>query len=481
MAPPRKDPHLSPLLFSSVTETPWIEALLPANHSILERLVSPHPLDSVVSITTVLSEIRSASSTRTVVSVFSGPDCGQDPQLHASFTLQAEAIAEAPRKRLCWCSFPHTPHHLLAVLVNTGTVAIYDVYPDKNAPPNTDNSWTFSLPFDCDAIEALPKIAAGLNSSGLLMQRKPDPGDQQDDDSQFILRSPPKIWSQPREEPVMQVPSLFSLHHPLEDVLPVALDGSSTSGISVFHTRLVTDPFEHVIWTGTAHWNKEQNEQILAVTYHSVWKRHAVWAVTEAPPPPAPVPLYQQTAKLMMANSNRQALQDAFLFPQELETDEFSDMPPSIHAAQATRQEALADALGVKRTPRLSVEPPSSISHLRSRQQRSTTHTEVFSPRSEQLDNSHASWSTTTQQSHPQPPVATATATTSVYDSQGPFAAIHSRLALELLYAEPNKSSRQATQVFLASNEEASGKLTLCLMTPKTSSTNDHSQLVLLD
>ncbi|GKY95209.1 hypothetical protein MPSEU_000483900 [Mayamaea pseudoterrestris] len=481
------DTTMTPLLLKTVWESSMNIANLPDDHIVLEEIVTPHPSEPSASITTLIAEIRTPSSARTVVSVYSGPDGGFNRQLHASFTVQANTTAYPPRKRLCWTSFAHT-HALLCVLVNATTVAIYDVYPNNKSTERSDNNWTLTLPFECDAIEALPPLQGAKRSGGgLLLQRKADAGDSLEDDSQFVLKSPPKIWSsqhrqyvqQLGEESLQQVPSLFSMHHPLEDVLPVALDAPSSGG-SVFESQHVTDPYEKLLWMGTSHWSREgtRHSQVLAVTYHTLWKRHAVWAVKDAPPPPASQPLHQQTAKLMMANSNQHALHDTYLFPHTIDLVKYTEMPSSSSALNhpPTRQEALADALGVKRTPRTSIEPASGgASHMgRSRPQRSAAHSDIFSPRSSEqvMDQSHASWAT----NQPQQP-STIHISSNLHDPIGPSAVIHSRVAFECLYMEMSNTSREAKQVFLVANESATGNLMLCLLRPKM---NNRSSLLLV-
>ena len=73
-----------------------------------------------------------------------------------------------------------------------------------------------------------------------------------------------KTWNNLSTTPVpttattSSITSLFTLHHPLEDVLPVTLinDNTKETFLSLLQHQAmpVTDVFEYVLWTGTAEW-----------------------------------------------------------------------------------------------------------------------------------------------------------------------------------------------------------------------------------
>ena len=83
-----------------------------------------------------------------------------------------------------------------------------------------------------------------------------------------------------------EVSSLFSLKHPLEDVLPVSYEplvdnNNSDQDPSSLGVSLVTDVFERILYTSTLRWTdradnyleKKFYEQPVCVTYHTILKR----------------------------------------------------------------------------------------------------------------------------------------------------------------------------------------------------------------
>ena len=215
----------------------------------------------------------------------------------------------------------------------------------------------------------------GTSTGGLLLQRMPDTEDVlayensttqhhvqtlkhnfNDYDDGFVLLGPPSTWQQKLQPPTSgpiatahtdrirqntdteinmdtalptssnhllspttqqyqpqpPVISLFTLHHPLEDVIPVTVHDNtnhlsiSTSGASAVDPA--TDAFEQVVWIGTAEWMNGRTDsgshdvsitsqaQVM-VTYHTMEHRHAIHVLTKAPPPPAIPPLHEQTRR----------------------------------------------------------------------------------------------------------------------------------------------------------------------------------------
>jgi hypothetical protein len=251
------------------------------------------------------------------VAVWSGP-CSPQRVIHASFVLPdqgnsstqndiGQTSMDDPLKQpalLCWAAFPERPNHkLLCVLINPSTLSIWDVYPDSDKVYVSGEGHSVSLPFQCCAVHPLGE------NHGLLLQRKEDQEDLtartdswalssphgNEEDEGFFLKVPPRnmrmgedgtVLSQssacgqlpsPRNGlPPAEVSSLFSLKHPLEDVLPISHWSHNEPMPS-----LVTDVFERVLYSGTLLWtdhsdeyyNKKVYEQPICVTYHSMLKR----------------------------------------------------------------------------------------------------------------------------------------------------------------------------------------------------------------
>ena len=100
------------------------------------------------------------------------------------------------------------------------------------------------------------------------------------------------------------IPSLFSLSHPLDEVRPVALlppaaDAAAPLGAAV------SDPGEELVYVGRPRAglgpggrraDRASAPGAVAVTYHSRLRRRAVWAVGAAPPLPETLPLWRRTA-----------------------------------------------------------------------------------------------------------------------------------------------------------------------------------------
>ena len=273
------------------------------------------------------------------VAVWSGPSSPLKV-IHASFVLPSNAdmvvednlfsfgISQSqPQQQqmpslLCWAAFPERPDHkLLCVLVNPSTLSIWDVYPDSDKVYVTGEGHSVSLPFQCCAIHPLG------DSHGLLLQRKEDQEDLEaqrgnwtfpthfssshaaandEEEDGFFLKVPPQntrmtedgTTSRSRPSagmPLMsprsaafgptEVASLFSLKHPLEDVLPI-MNSSPLTGEDdepQVTSSLVTDAFEKILYTGVLRWTdhadnyleKKHHEQPICVTYHGLRKRYA--------------------------------------------------------------------------------------------------------------------------------------------------------------------------------------------------------------
>jgi hypothetical protein len=287
-----------------------------------------------------------------------------------------------------WTSFEDAPHHsVLCALLHTTQVCIWDVYPQQSEASLSlpAEGWTISLPFECSNILA-------VQGRGILLQRLEYAEDEETAVDGFILKSPPTAT----RRVISAVPSLFSLTHPLQDVLPVCL--ITKTGMDC---PPVTDVHEKWTWMGTVH---GEEPLLLVLSYHTLQRRHRLWAVLDAPPPPREPAVYEQT--------RYPAHDDLMVFDMDLLGS--SQLTPF-----ASRQEALADALGLRRTPR-------------------KADTAYLSPRPRGSSN-----------------------------SESPFAPLHARLALELLYSSPVQLEVESS--FLVSNTCATSNSVLCCVSPDSS------------
>lgn len=246
---------------------------------------------------------------------------------------------------VCWAAFPERPEHkLLCVLVNPSTLSIWDVYPDSDKVYVSAEGHSVSLPFHCCAIHPLGESFGlllqrkedqedleahhqrglmGMGETPFQLQNSPmlDQDHQQqhsmDEEDDFFLKVPPRntrimVGDDAMENDVTQqqqhaddagtsggvplstprtqyggpteVSSLFSLKHPLEDVLPVAYSSNNNydDHDPLLGVSLVTDVFEKILYTSTLRWTdradnyleKQFYEQPVCVTYHTVLKRY---------------------------------------------------------------------------------------------------------------------------------------------------------------------------------------------------------------
>jgi hypothetical protein len=154
---------------------------------------------------------------------------------------------------------------------------------------------------------------------------------------------------------------------------------------------------------------------------------------------------------------------------EDLELLGTSEEVDSSHYDSTTRNEALADALGVRKTPRKAVEdmaPRSRSVTVRSKQRIASSNNSLLSPLSRALNDTHVHMQPETTVEYTggkgsAPPLLTL----------GPFSSLHPTIAMTCLYEE-SKMSSQAVDVFLASNLEGSGTLVVCLVCPIDGQTN---------
>ena len=272
------------------------------------------------------------------------------------------------------------------------------------------------------------------------------------------------------------IPSIFSLHHPQGDILPV-----SNFAEGDLQAIPATDVFEKILYTGVIKWvnedcssymNIKQHSQPICVTYHSQLRRHAVWEIKHTPPPPPAPPLWQVSRQWRSKNGWDSHLG---VLQQDLEDFELVDgvVESSSHPYDvASRNEALADALGVRKTtPRNATSaadnpvPTTRAARAgvsgagmpnRSSKAKTPMNISLLSPLSRPANESH-----------------TLEVNNSIADQTvalagiGPFASLHPKTAMTCIYVDPIPSP-PAENIFLASNSSGSGTLSLCIVCPST-------------
>jgi hypothetical protein len=293
----------TPLWISPLIHHPTNDDSGQYSYQVLQRLVtsSPNPDHLETEIETALEAYIGPEGDvlwRRVV-VRSGSSSPQQV-IHSSFSLPNETPVESDSV-LCWAAFPERPNHkLLCVLASPTLLCIWDVYPSVDSDLGGEGH-SIPLPFEACAIYAIG------DKHGLLLQRNDSVEDQlafdvqnktwtmsglqgiDDDDDGFILKAPPRpvrfqgdmsgassIGGLPVPTSSSAVPSLFSLAHPLDDVLPISLLADDN-----IQPGTITDVFEKVLFVGMLRWT-DPNEDILdrreytqpiCVTYHTQRKR----------------------------------------------------------------------------------------------------------------------------------------------------------------------------------------------------------------
>lgn len=369
----------------------------------LRRIFSDHPLDRDVSIETTIEERRGHVRVR----VSSGIECTTEspPHDHVMFSLGGSRPPEG-ENILCWTELES--HRVLCVLAEPTVLRIFDPFPDPKSPlVVSGDGWTVNLPFICDSIHDFGK--------GILLQRKEDPQD---------------CFQQ-------GVSSLFSLHHPLEDVLPVALFDPNA-----LQNLLVSDSSERILWVGEsrhvptdkAYVEKSVESHLWIVSYNNATKNHSVWSLQNIRGPGRTVPLYQQTR--LRRDKNNFNAHTTTLEDMQLLGISSSQTPMMGTTPYASRNEALADALGVRRSPRLSLEPSARSRHGGTRVEQSL-HQSFLSPTNK---SSFFAESDT------------------MVDVQAP---LQPKCCIQKIFTDDY--ANKANKVFLASNLAASGTLVLAL------------------
>lgn len=232
------------------------------------------------------------------VVVRSGPSCPKQA-VHASYMLPNDRQPLTSSSSLvCWAAFPEQPHHkFLCVLGNPTLLCIYDVYPKGHKSGLGGEGHSIPLPFEACGIHS---IGGG---QGLLLQRAETLEDGigyddhhsgwasglqgEEDDDGFVLKAPPRpvrirestgtsFGSLSLQGSSSAVPSLFSLSHPLDDILPVC----DFSGGDLFAAPF-DDIFEKILFVDVVRWidtteaakDRIERLQPICITYHTQRKR----------------------------------------------------------------------------------------------------------------------------------------------------------------------------------------------------------------
>ena len=272
-------------------------------YEVLQRLVtpSPNPNREEAEIETALETFidPEGSALWRRVLVRSGPCCPKQV-VHASYMLPRNNARILTDNWLCWTAFPERPEHkLLCVLESPTLLRIWDVYPKGEEVDLGGEGHSIPLPFEACGIHAIGE------SLGLLLQRTETLEDRMafdaqnktwtsmglqmdDDDDGFILKAPPRparlrestgnstLGSANMSTTSSSVPSLFSLSHPLDDVLPISNlpDGH-------VHPGIITDVSEKIIFVGLLRWtdpadgvvDRKEYTKPICVTFHTHRKR----------------------------------------------------------------------------------------------------------------------------------------------------------------------------------------------------------------
>lgn len=517
---------------------------------ILQKLVSSHPChdddnDNNKCVVATVWQVAKANQRTQRVAVYSGTALFNETEnsgfsgnsLHVSFQLPvyAQPPSVDSHSVFCWTTFPSMDpkHKVLCCLVATTSLCIWDVYPQSPQETSTHDSnsgggtsvlpsegWTVTLPFECRAIFSVPG-----SGGGLFLQRLEDVDDRVamstlsvSEDDGFFLKGPPtlnkthqiKVSSQASASPFgiepqvhlpitssSAVPSLFSLHHPLDDVLPVVettvvVSSLSSDPLQQFQgCTPVTDVFERLLWIGTSTWvdsmaDDSSDEGIItthqsavfAVTYHTIFGRHAVWKIEEAPSAPDSLPLhkvikqkYRCDAPTMVLDAhNDMIIMNEMQQFQDSSSDKHQMSIPIIKSSiqpKVSRDDALADALGVRRTPRKSLDMPKTLYRSSDQHQGAQHHvgangpTSFFSPSSAVSPTNISNPSGSDQLNGFSDVLGNALPSNLSGLSSNRITA---KSALKCVYREQNDTSSMATNVFLASNLESCCKTILCLV-----------------
>lgn len=321
----------TPLLISPIFRYEKDDKVEPGGYyETVQRLVTAAPNDSLGEVETCLEEYTSDSGDCLWrrVAVRGGPGRGDGPArfLHASFALPMNSSRRmrdgtsdyASDNVMCWAAFPDRPDHkLLCVLATASLLCIWDVYPSQDETNNDSNEGegggeghSVTLPFEARAVYPLGEHHGVLvqrvdtiddhflfESDSMWMKRTDEDNMEEDNlDDDFVLQDPPKplrlgamveslspsaatpsfdaTFSKPQTAR-NSIPAIFSLRHPLNEVLPVATHQENAE------PSLFSDVYEQLLYVGTPKWTDRNDEgpqkqlysQPICVTYHTRLKR----------------------------------------------------------------------------------------------------------------------------------------------------------------------------------------------------------------
>ena len=301
----------------------WIQPLVKCSrdtpevgrYEILQRVVTESPVYKDAEIETAIERYIGPNDIplwKRVV-VRSGPICPQ-PIIHASFPLPGldgdaesyDSSSPPSGNALCWTAFAEQPNHpLLCVLANPTLLCIWDVYPDEKHPCSVGEGHCVPLPFEASSIHPLTGGHPGLliqrietvddhldaqskiwttTKTTVGLDNMNDDDYDDDDDDHFVLKAPPKPVRTSMDPlnasstAFSAIPTLFSLLHPLDDVLPISNMTNCSPGIQ---PGMIDDVFEKVIFVGTLSGVDPKEDYLgrtefrypICVTYHTVKKR----------------------------------------------------------------------------------------------------------------------------------------------------------------------------------------------------------------
>eukprot|EP00934_Nitzschia_sp_Nitz4_P000741 Nitzschia sp. Nitz4//scaffold57_size113557//99271//106700//NITZ4_004008-RA/size113557-processed-gene-0.20-mRNA-1//1//CDS//3329554897//741//frame0 len=489
----------TPLWITPLVQCPNITPDV-GRYQVLQRLVTESPYSSNAEIETSL-ELYFGPEGQAMwkrVVVRSGPTT-PTPVVHASFQLSDVELDDyTPSNGICWASFPdHPDHKLLCVLASPTLLCVWDVYPEGDHSTLAGEGHKIPLPFEAQSIHAIP-------ASGLLIQRAESLEDLQsdknwqysnnapellqgvEDDEPFVLKPPPRpvrtsidtLHVSTAPTTAQEIPSLFTLSHPLQDVLPVASEGPQ---------GMTTDVFEKILFVGEISWvnpkdaymDRKEHVRQVCVTYHVHQKRHAIWEIQPATKPPPPAPLWKVSNQWRSHNGwsshlgvFHQDLEDMELLPDTSNNTRVRLTAPD----GSTRTDALADALGIRKSPRKTVDDVGGKARSAARQttkgrrssKEAANNISLLTPLSRQAVNESTSMMEVDAsiESSLKPPLL----------SMGPFSSLHPEYALSCVFQE-EMGGPAARHIFVASNLNGSGRLSVCLVIPETESSSDHHEL----
>ena len=262
--------------------------------------------------------------------ICSGPD---DAVRKTIVTMRLPPETVVPSKEDSVMVLSHIlKQQVLCCLINPHSVILFDIFPDKETPALIPaEGWTIPLPFECKGIFA-------LQDQGLLLHRK----EEDDVETSSKLMGGPPNWKNHFQNQVPAPPfatpqpllprssgntlSLFSFHHPLEEIFPVSAQRFEV---------------QRILWTG--------EDLMVTLGKH---QKCAIYRVNRHAPPAKSQPVYKSIQERY--DTTPQQGDAAVLFPvwETTNTVTASDtsLPGQQQHSTVTRDEALADALGVSPT-----------------------------------------------------------------------------------------------------------------------------------